>query len=92
MHELGHGVMRARSTLLLRRIAPAAACAVTLAATLAVSGCSGVAQAGPAPGLAPGYGYTCYAGAYMCRLPEQVPQGWQCTCPGLGAPSYGTVR
>ena len=57
-----------------------------------LAGCAGGAQTGPQAGVVPGYGYTCYAGAYMCRLPEQVPQGSQCSCPGLGAPSYGSVR
>ncbi|WP_428393603.1 hypothetical protein [Lichenicoccus sp.] len=63
-----------------------------LAALLDVAGCTGVPAAGPQAGVAPGYGYQCFAGAYMCRLPEQVPVGQQCTCPGIGAPSYGTVR
>ena len=63
-----------------------------LAVLLGVAGCTGVAAAGPEAGVAPGYGYHCYAGAYMCRLPQQVPVGQQCTCPGIGAPSYGTVR
>ena len=68
--------------------------AIAVVLALALSGCVGVPQAGPeaGPPLAPGYGYTCYAGAYVCRLPQQVPQGAQCTCPGIGAPSYGTVR
>ncbi len=39
-----------------------------------------------------GYGATCYAGAYVCQLPQQAPSGAQCTCPGLGAPSFGRVR
>ena len=84
MHELGLGVMRVLGCVLL----PGAG----LCGALALAGCAGAAQAGPQPGVAPGYGYSCYAGAYMCRLPEQVPQGSQCSCPGLGAPSYGTVR
>ena len=41
---------------------------------------------------APGYGYTCYAGAYVCRLPQQIASGTQCSCPGVGAPSFGTVH
>ncbi len=64
---------------------------VFLLGVLGVAGCTGVA-AGPQPGVAPGYGYTCYAGAYVCHLHEQVPVGAQCTCPGIGAVSYGTVR
>jgi hypothetical protein len=43
-------------------------------------------------GAASGYGYTCYAGVYVCRTPAQVPVGSQCSCPGIGAPSFGTVR
>lgn len=37
-------------------------------------------------------GYRCYAGAYTCNLPEPGPIGTGCSCPGLGAPSYGTIR
>ena len=57
---------------------------------------------GQAPGYAPQPGYvadqqaalggTCYAGVYTCPLPSALPLGAQCSCPGLGAPSYGTVR
>lgn len=39
-----------------------------------------------------GYGATCYAGAYVCQLPARAPVGAQCSCPGLGAPSFGAVR
>lgn len=59
-----------------------------IAAVAALAGCAGQA----APVSSGGYGYTCYAGAYMCRLAAQYPVGTQCTCPGLGAPSYGVVR
>ena len=37
-------------------------------------------------------GGTCYAGAYTCAAPPNAPSGSQCACPGIGAPSYGTVR
>jgi hypothetical protein len=37
-------------------------------------------------------GYKCYAGAYICNLPSYGPVGSGCSCPGLGAPSYGTIR
>ena len=47
-------------------------------------------QAAPPSQVA--YGYTCYAGVYTCTLPQQIPVGSQCSCPGLGAPSYGNVR
>lgn len=56
-----------------------------------LAGCVGQ-PAASSPGAASGYGYNCYAGFYMCRLPAQYPVGSTCTCPGLGAPSYGTVR
>ena len=53
----------------------------------------------PAPGVAlvPGapqaYASSyCYAGFYQCALPAAQPAGSPCACPGLGAPSYGTVR
>ncbi|HEX4259679.1 MAG TPA: hypothetical protein VHY76_01130 [Acetobacteraceae bacterium] len=58
----------------------------------ALAGCEGQAALAPAPGVAPGYGYTCFAGAYTCTLPQQGPVGAPCSCPGIGAPSYGTVR
>lgn len=54
----------------------------------ALGGCVGVA----APVAPNGLGSTCYAGAYVCQLAQDVPLGSQCTCPGLGAPSYGDVR
>lgn len=69
-------------------IAGRVAALAVLGATL--SGCVGVAA--PSQGAAPGYGYTCYAGVYVCRLPQQIPAGTQCSCPGIGAPSFGTVR
>jgi len=62
------------------------------AAVLGLAGCVGEPSASTEAGVAPGYGYRCYAGVYMCRLPQQVPLGAECSCPGLGAPSYGTVR
>ncbi len=38
------------------------------------------------------YGGRCYAGVYICDLAQGLPVGSQCSCPGLGAPSYGVVR
>lgn len=35
---------------------------------------------------------SCYAGFYQCVLPVAQQPGSPCACPGLGAPSYGTVR
>lgn len=60
-------------------------------AGLSLGGCV-VEVPGPSAGAASGYGYTCYAGVYVCRLPQQLPAGTQCSCPGIGAPSFGTVR
>ncbi len=37
-------------------------------------------------------GYRCYAGTYICNLPAPGPIGTGCSCPGLGAPSFGTIR
>jgi len=36
-------------------------------------------------------GTTCSAGFYICQVPVG-PLGGQCSCPGLGAPSFGTIR
>ncbi len=36
-------------------------------------------------------GTTCSAGAYVCQV-APGPLGAQCSCPGLGAPSFGVVR
>jgi len=38
------------------------------------------------------YGRTCYAGVYTCLAPDQTHVGSVCSCPGLGAPSYGSVH
>jgi hypothetical protein len=74
------------------------------AALLGLAGCVGEPTAyGPPPGYGPpGYaarrgepvalGATCSAGAYTCALPQARPLGTPCSCPGLGAPSYGNVR
>ena len=45
-----------------------------------------------APAQQVAYGATCYAGVYTCALPQGLPLGAPCSCPGLGAPSYGNVR
>jgi hypothetical protein len=54
----------------------------------ALAGCVGA----PAVVQPTGYGTTCYAGTYVCQLGAQIPVGSQCTCPGIGAPSFGAVR
>lgn len=58
------------------------------ALVVALSGCVGA----PEVVQPTGYGATCYAGAYTCQLGAQHPMGSQCSCPGLGAPSFGAVR
>jgi hypothetical protein len=58
---------------------------------LAVSGC---VAAPPAP-LPPGQAFfssQCAAGFYTCVLPQVGQVGTPCSCPGLGAPSYGVIR
>ena len=37
-------------------------------------------------------GTTCYAGVYVCKAPAQSRIDTGCSCPGIGAPSYGVVR
>ncbi len=49
----------------------------------------------PAPQLSQAetpFGSTCYAGVYVCPAPAQSHVGTGCSCPGLGAPSYGVVQ
>jgi hypothetical protein len=38
------------------------------------------------------YGSMCYAGIYNCAAAARSPVGSVCSCPGIGAPSYGTVN
>jgi len=38
------------------------------------------------------YGSTCYAGFYTCPAAPQSHVGTGCSCPGIGAPSYGSVQ
>ncbi len=67
--------------------------AAVLALLSALGGCVGVAAPVAPPGAAGyGYGYTCYAGVYTCTLSAQGPVGSPCSCPGIGAPSYGTIH
>ena len=76
-----------------------------LAALLSLGGCyvapgaiapfgvaepSGTVYAPPPDGR--GYaGTTCAAGNYVCPV-APGPLGAQCSCPGLGAPSFGVIR
>ena len=64
--------------------------AVVEPAPVALTPVSPVPVAPVAPVVA--YGSNCFAGFYQCVLPVAAPVGSQCTCPGLGGPSYGTVR
>ncbi len=77
---------RATAVSIPRSTAPWLLLALPLLASLA--GCEGTASA---EGVTSGYGYVCHAGFYQCTLPAQVPVGSRCSCPGLGAPSYGRV-
>ena len=73
---------------MMKRAIAAALCAGPL-------GLSGCAQPpAPAVPLQAGGAYfsqRCSAGFYQCDLPVAAEVGTQCACPGLGAPSYGTV-
>lgn len=64
------------------------------AAALMLGGCVSEVPVGSSAsvGAAPGYGYTCYAGVYVCHTPQQVPLNSPCSCPGIGAPSFGRVH
>jgi len=53
-----------------------------------VLGAAGTASAGQVVGYV---GTTCHAGFYICQVPPG-PVGSQCSCPGLGAPSFGSIR
>ena len=73
------------------RILPATGRLLAAAALALLCGCTGVATP-VGPQVAEGYGYVCAAGVYQCRLPQQVRIGEHCSCPGLGAPSFGYVH
>ena len=45
----------------------------------------------PVPTAAGYVGTTCGAGFYVCQVPPG-PVGRECSCPGLGAPSFGVIR
>jgi hypothetical protein len=78
------------------RVASLRVLALLFLGLLSLAGCSGTATAvAPARGevsrSGPG-GITCHAGTYVCQLPAYGPIDAPCSCPGLGAPSYGTIR
>lgn len=89
-----------------RRITVGAVAAAGWALLALLPGCTGVAAplappvsyAPPPAYVQPGYAApaayagTCYAGAYTCQMPVSGPVGASCSCPGIGAPSYGTIR
>ncbi|NHN85359.1 hypothetical protein GOB93_12010 [Acetobacter musti] len=59
-----------------------------------LSACTGQAGTPVPPGSYPPgtpLGGTCKAGFYTCQLPLASPVGAPCSCPGLGAASYGKV-
>ena len=71
---------------LVRRLTPFAAAA----ALLGLAGC-----VAPPPPYAVGQvaiSNQCAAGFYQCVLPASGPVGAPCACPGIGAPSYGSIR
>lgn len=82
------------------RVLRGAARVAGLAFLGALAGCVGEPTAGQPVGYAvpPGappppvaYSGVCHAGFYTCTLPVSEPVGTGCSCPGLGAPSYGKV-
>lgn len=68
---------------------PLAAAAVLATSAVALCGC--VAAPTPLPPGAIVLSQQCAAGFYTCVVPPGQP-GTPCSCPGLGAPSYGTIR
>ena len=66
--------------------------ALFAASLLGLAGCVGA----PAPvNVPPGsvvLSQQCFAGFYQCVLPQPGPIGTPCSCPGLGAPSFGSIR
>ncbi|MDG6094547.1 hypothetical protein LOC54_05380 [Acetobacter sp. AN02] len=65
------------------------AVAATLLAACTGTAASPVSAANAPPGTP--LGGTCKAGVYTCQLPVATPVGAPCSCPGLGAASYGNV-
>ncbi len=59
---------------------------------LAASGCVAPPPQPIGVAGAPSYGTQCVAGFYQCALSAPGQAGAPCSCPGLGAPSYGSIR
>ena len=60
-------------------------------AAIALSGCVAPPPATPLPSGSVVLSQQCFAGFYTCTAAPAAP-GTPCACPGLGAPSYGTIR
>ena len=69
-------------------VAPGAIGPVPYAPVSPVLGAADTSSAGQVVGYV---GTTCSAGFYICQVPAG-PLGSQCSCPGLGAPSFGAIR
>lgn len=67
---------------------PGAVGPVPYAPVSPVLGAEGTASAGQVVGYV---GTTCAAGFYICQT-QPGPLGAPCSCPGLGAPSFGAIR
>ena len=61
---------------------------LAVGALVALGGC--VAYVPVETASVPVTGQTCYAGVYIC--PVAGPYGAPCSCPALGAPSFGVIR
>ncbi len=70
-------------------VLPLGGCYVAPGAIAPFGGGTGTVYAPPREGQYAGT--TCSAGVYVCAVPPG-PLGAQCSCPGLGAPSFGVIR
>ena len=75
--------------LALLAVLPLGGCYVAPGAIAPFGGATGTVYAPPRNGEYAGV--TCAAGVYVCQVPPG-PLGAQCSCPGLGAPSFGVIR
>ena len=79
----------ARRLALLGTLLPLGGCYVAPGAFAPVDAPTGTVYAPPRDGQYAGT--TCAAGVYVCQV-ALGPLGAQCSCPGLGAPSFGVIR